>query len=96
LQAVQKGLAFICTAQATTQIENCVVIIQWQYTQILLQLLESITNLLGIVLMGFCIGMVELIQYRLTIRIARVKGMSYRLSLLQKWTSNVTPPKMFW
>ena len=62
--------------QATTQIENCVVIIQWQYTQILLQLLESITNLLGIVLMGFCIGMVELIQYRLTIRIARVKGMS--------------------
>ena len=44
--------------------------------QILLQLLESITNLLGIVLMGFCIGMVELIQYRQTIRIARVKGMS--------------------
>lgn len=35
MQAVQKGLAFICTAQATTQIENCVVIIQWQYQTLL-------------------------------------------------------------
>ena len=51
LQAVDKSLAFVCTAQAATQIENRIVIIQGQNTQIFLQLLETVTNFLGIMLM---------------------------------------------
>ena len=68
--AIPESLALIGTAQAAAKIENCVVIIQGQYTQILLQFLETVPNLLGISLMGFRIGMVELIQHRLAIWIA--------------------------
>ena len=68
--AIPESFAFVCTAQAAAKIENCVVIIQGQYTQILLQFLETVPNLLGISLMGFRIGMVELIQHRLAIWIA--------------------------
>ena len=68
--AIPESLAFVGTAQAAAKIENCVVIIQGQYTQILLQFLETVPNLLGISLMEFRIGMVELIQHRLAIWIA--------------------------
>ena len=81
LQAVDKSLAFVCTAQAATQIENRIVIIQGQNTQIFLQLFETVTNFLGIMLMGFCVGMVELIQHRLVVGIAGVKGMGLHIGL---------------
>ena len=68
--AIAECFAFVGTAQAAAEVEHCVVIIQGQYTQILLQFLETVPNFLGISLMGFCVGPVELIQHRLAIWIA--------------------------
>ena len=71
--AIAESFAFVGTAQAAAEVEYCIVIIQRQYTQILLQFLEPVTNFLGIALMGFSIGLVELIQNCFAIAIAESK-----------------------
>ena len=58
LQTVPKGFPFVGTAQAAAEVEHCVVIIQRQGVQKFLQLLESITDLGGIILVGFGLGLI--------------------------------------
>ena len=60
--AIPKGFPFVCTAQAAAEIEHSVVVIQWQGVQKFLQLLESITDLRRITLVGFSIGLIKLLQ----------------------------------
>ena len=56
--AIPESFAFVCTAQAAAEVEHCVVIIQRQGVQKFLQLLESITDLCWITLVGFGIGLI--------------------------------------
>ena len=60
--AIAESLTFVGTAQAAAEVEHCVVVIQWQGVQKFLQLLESITDLRRITLVGFSIGLIKLLQ----------------------------------
>ena len=55
---IPESFALIGTAQAAAEVEHCVVVIQWQGVQKFLQLLESITDLHWITLVGFGIGLI--------------------------------------
>ena len=55
---VPESFAFVSTAQSAAEIEHSVVVIQWQGVQKFLQLLESITDLRWITLVGFGIGLI--------------------------------------
>ena len=73
LQAVNKGFAFVCTTQVITEVEYCIIVIQGQGVQKFLQLLESVANLLWVAFVGLSIGLVNLIQNRLSVTIAGVE-----------------------
>ena len=75
MQAIDKCFAFIRTAQSATEVKNCVVICQWEIAEIFFQVFESVANFRRVVFMGFCVGLVELVQYGLTITITEIKGM---------------------
>ena len=87
MEAVDKGLVFIGYADPATEIEHGIVVLKGQGVQKFLQFLKSVTNLGRIILMGFCVGSVQLIQHSFTIRIAGVKCMvlSAPLQQLQQW-----------
>ena len=65
---------FISSAELATEVPNSIVIIQGYAFQKLIQLFESVTDLRRIGFMGFCVGLVELVQYGLTIAIIGIKG----------------------
>ena len=58
MQAIPKGFMFIGSAEAATEVEHPVVIFQRQYTQNLLHLFESVSDLHGIAFVGLGIGLV--------------------------------------
>ena len=81
LQAVTKGFSFICTAQTAAEIKNRIIICQRQYTQKLFQLLKPVADFRRITLVGFGIGLVQLIQNRLTITVTHVTRMVFDVSI---------------
>ena len=58
LQTIQESFTIIGAAQTTAEVKDGIVILQGQGVQKFLQLLESITDLFGIALMGFSIGLI--------------------------------------
>ena len=56
--AIPESFAFIGTTQAAAEIEHGIVVVQWQSVQKFLQLLETITDLRWITLVGFGIGLI--------------------------------------
>ena len=58
LETIEEGFMLVGGAEAAAEVEHCVVIIQRQGVQKFLQLLESITDLGGIILVGFGIGLI--------------------------------------
>ena len=91
--AIPESFAFVCTAQAAAEVEHCVVVIQWQGVQVFLQLLKAITNLRRIALVGFSIGLIELIQYCFATAVTGIKGMALNvgIQLLGNLIHNPTP-----
>ena len=61
LEAVEEGLMLIGGAELTTEVPDGIVIIQGQAAQEVIQFCESASDLRGVGLMRFCIGLVELI-----------------------------------
>lgn len=63
LQTIQESLVFVGRAKTAAEIEYRIVVLQGQGVQEFLQFLKSITNLRRVTLMGFTVGLVELLQY---------------------------------
>ena len=76
MEAVDEGLVLVGYADAAAEVEYCVVIIQGQDLQEILQFFKTLPDARRVVFVGFRIGAVQLIQHRLAIRIAGIKGMA--------------------
>lgn len=67
---------FISAAKAATEIEDGVVVLQGEGTEEFFQFLETISDFRWIAFVGFCVGLVQLIQDGFAITITGVEGMS--------------------
>ena len=74
LETVKEGFAFIGCAELTTEVPHGIVIIQGQAAHEGIQFFESVVDLRRVGFVGFCIGLVELIQDGFTIAVAGVEG----------------------
>ena len=64
---------FVGSAELATKVPYGIVIIQGQAAQEGIQFLESVTDLRWVRLVGFCIGLVELIQDGFAFTVARIE-----------------------
>ena len=80
LQAIDKGFAFIRTAQSATEVKNCVVICQWEIAEIFFQVFESVADFRRVGFVGFCVGLVQLIQDGFAIIVTGIKGVGFYVS----------------
>ena len=74
---------FVCRAEAATQVEDGVVVLQGYAFQQGIQFFEAVPYVRGIGFVGFLVGPVQLIQYCFTIRIAGIEGASLQMVLEQ-------------
>ena len=74
LQTITKGFAFIGGADLATEIPHGIVIIQGQVTKEVIQFLKAVADLRRVGLVGFCVGLVKLIQGGFEITVTGVKG----------------------
>ena len=75
LEAVNKGFMLVSGAELATEIPYGVIIIQGQVTQKVIQFLESVADLRWVGFVGFCVGLVELVQDGFAIGITGIKRM---------------------
>ena len=74
LDAVYKCLAFVGTTKPAAEVEDGIVIFQRKVAEKVIQFLESVPDLRWVGFVGFCVGLVELIQDGFTIGIAQIDG----------------------
>ena len=74
LETVEEGFVFIGGAELATEVPYGIVILQGQLTQKVVQFLEAVADLRWVGFVGFCVGLVELIQDGFTIGIAQIDG----------------------
>ena len=67
----------VCSTEATTEVEDGIIIFQWQMSQEIIQLTETIPDVRQVGFMGFLIDLVQLIQDGLAVTFAWVKGMCF-------------------
>ena len=74
LETVEEGFVFIGGAELATEVPYGIVILQGQLTQKVVQFLEAVADLRWVGFVGFCVGLVKLIQDGFTIGITQVNG----------------------
>ena len=72
LQSIDKSFSLICTTQAAAEVKYGVVIFQWEVAEIFLQFLEAFADLRWVGFVGFCVGLVKLIQDSFAIGVAQI------------------------
>ena len=77
--SLYKPCPLMVTAEFAHRVDNLIHLPQGHTVHLPIELVETVTNLLGIALVGFCVGAVELIQHRPAIRIAGVKRMGQHI-----------------
>ena len=75
LETIDKSFMFIGATEATTEVEDGIVIFKREGAEEFFQFLESVADLRWVGFVGFCVGLVELIQYGFAIAIAGIKVM---------------------
>ena len=74
LEAVEKGFMFVGGAELATEVEDGVAIFQRKVAEKILQLLKAVADLRWVGFVGFCVGLVKLIQDGFAIGIAQIDG----------------------
>ena len=80
-QTVEKGFLLIGRTQAAAEVKDGVVITQGQGLQETFQFLEAFADFGWIGVVGFCIGLVELIENGFRVAAPGIKGMVARVSI---------------
>ena len=75
MEAVDKGFVFVGGAKAAAEVEDGVVVVQGERFQKGFQFLEAVPDPRWVLLVGFCVGSVKLIQHRRAIRIVGIECM---------------------
>ena len=74
-QAVTEGFFLVGCAQAAAEVKDSVIIVQGQSFQKTLQFLETFADFGWIVFVGFCVGLIELIENSYSVAVPGIKGM---------------------
>ena len=90
MHTIDKGFAFVGDAEVAAEVENCVVILQWEGAEEFFQFLESLADLRWVTFVGFSIGLVELIQNSLAVTIPGVKMQSVIILQIKQANSRAT------
>ena len=80
-QAVAEGFCLVGSTQAAAEVKDGVVITQGQGFKETLQFLEAFADFGWIGVVGFCIGLVELIENGFGVSVPSIKGMVVRVSI---------------
>jgi len=78
---VAKGFFLICRTQAAAEVKDGIVIAQGQGFKETLQFLEAFADLRRIEVVGFGVGLVELIENGFGVAAPGIKGMVVRVSI---------------
>ena len=78
-QTVAEGFFLVGSTQAAAEVKYGVVIVQGQGFQETLQFLEALADFRWVGFVGFCVGLVELIENSFSIAIPGIKGMVVRV-----------------
>ena len=62
LEAVEEGFIFVGGTELATEVPYGIVILQGQLTQKVVQFLEAVADFRWVGFVGFCVGLVKLIQ----------------------------------
>ena len=80
-EAIKKGFMFVSRAEAATEVENGIVIFQWQMSQQVIQFPEAIPDVRWVRFMGFLIGLVKLVQDSFAIAVTKINRVGIYVSL---------------
>ena len=80
LEPIKECYTLVCTAQAATEVENSIVIIQRKTAEELFQRFEAVSDFRRIRFVGFGIGLVKLIQDGFAAAITTIKGVGIYVS----------------
>ena len=75
MKAVEEGFAFVSATEAATEVEYSIVIIQREGAEEFFQFFEPFTDFRWVGFVGFCVGLVKLIQDGFAITVTGVEGM---------------------
>ena len=81
LEAVEEGFVFIGGTEAAAEVEHCVIIIQRQRTEKVLQLFEPLPNLRWVGFVGLRVGLIDLVQDGFALAGAAIKFMRFYVNL---------------
>ena len=73
LETIDKCFMFIGGAELTTEVPHGIVIVQGQAAHEGIQFFESVTDLRWVGFVGFCVGLVELIQDGVTVAVTGIE-----------------------
>ena len=74
LETIEEGFVFVGAAEAAAEVEDGIVIIQGQAAQEGIQFFEAAADLRWVGFVGFCVGLVKLIQNSFAITVTGVEG----------------------
>ena len=81
LKTVEESFMFVSSTDLATKVPYGIIIIQGQAAQEVIQFLEAVADFRWIGFMGFCVGLVELIQYVFAIASTGIKGVGIYVHL---------------
>ena len=76
MEAINEGFMLIGTTEPTTESKDSVVVLQRESAEEPFQLLKTIVDVRRVAFVGFCVGLVQLIQDGSAITVTGVEGMS--------------------
>jgi hypothetical protein len=77
LETIKKGFVFVGGAELATEIPYGIIIFQRQAAQKVVQFLKAVAYLRWVGFVGFCVGLIQLIQDCFAIAVAGIKGMGF-------------------
>ena len=80
MHAIEKSLSLICNAKAATEVEDGIVIFQWEGAEKFLQFHKAIADFCWVAFVEFGIGLVQLFQDAFTIAVTGIKGVGVYVS----------------
>ena len=72
MEAVEKGFMFVGSTEVAAEGEDGVVIFQRKVAEKILQLIKAVADLWWVTFVGFCVGLVELIQNSFAIGVTQI------------------------
>ena len=72
LKTIEESFARIRCAELAAQVPNRITVCQWKMLQKCVQLFESVADFQRIRFMGYCVGLVHLVQDGFTIAVTEI------------------------